>query len=153
MSLPLVSIMFFKQIIQQLPTWFANQQTPLVEDSGSYKRLRNWAISLENPKKHKPEKYNGKESVTNRTTDMNKYFKEASYSHSLHSAVSYFTGAAYELQMVSKEWNVGWLEQTWPDLRHLLVFSLDIFNKGKVARDKLACWHQIEDVSMFNDDF
>ena len=42
---------------------------------------------------------------------------------------------------------------TWPKLQEALIARFETLNKIKIARDKLAGWKQIKDVSSFNEDF
>ncbi len=41
----------------------------------------------------------------------------------------------------------------WTPLKEALTSRFETLNKEKIARDKLAKWKQLKDVSTFNDDF
>lgn len=153
MSSPPLSIESLAQVVQQLQTQILNQQTMLSEANESYKRLESRSTPSDKPKKHKPEKYDGKSSVTSWTIHMDNYLEDARDDESLPLAVSYLTGAAHEWWIVFRESDDGEHVQSWGELKKALVSRFDTLNKEKIARDKLARWRQVKDVPTFNNDF
>lgn len=153
MSSSPLSIESLAQIVQQLQSQIVNQQTLLAEANASYRRLENRTAPSDKPKKHKPEKYDGKGSVTSWAIHMDNYLEDATENDSLPLAISYLAGAAHEWWIVFRESDEGKQVQSWSNLRKALISRFDTLNKEKVARDKLARWRQVKDVPTFNDDF
>lgn len=82
---------------------------------------------------------------------MENYLRETSDQVSFNIALSYLSGAAHEgwiVYQISEGRKTG----TWSSLREVHTPRFDTLNKTKIARDKLAKWRQVKDVSSFNDD-
>lgn len=104
-------------------------------------------------KTNKPPSYKGKGSVTSWATHMDNYLRNVDPLVALPIAVSYLEDGAHEWWIVFKETNDGKVINSWPELRSAVVARFDTLNKEKVARDKLAKWKQVKDVTTFNQDF
>ena len=63
------------------------------------------------------------------------------------------TGNAHEWWIVFSKTSDGEGVQSWETLKQALVYRFETLNKEKIARDKLARWKQVKDVSSFNEDF
>ena len=105
------------------------------------------------PKPKQPESFKGKGSVSSWALQMSNYLAEVSEPRALSIAVSYLDGAAHEWWVVFKTTPAGQAVESWPALKVALLNRFETLNKVKIARDKLAKWKQIKDVSTFNDDF
>ena len=68
-------------------------------------------------------------------------------------AISYLEGPAHEWWIGYKNTEEGQQINTWPLLKEALIRRFESLNKVKIAREKLAKWKQIKDVSSFNEDF
>ena len=84
---------------------------------------------------------------------MSNYLQGVEDHQGLTIAISYLADGAHEWWIVFKETESGQSIKTWPDLKAALISRFDILNKEKIARDKLARWKQLKDVSSFNEDF
>jgi len=96
----------------------------------------NSRSSLIKPKK--PESFNGKSSVRNRITHVNKYFDNEQNPQAITVAVIYLHGAAHEWLLGYKETEEGKQVTTWPQLQEAPIGRFETLNKNKLARDKLA---------------
>lgn len=128
----------FVPVVQQLQSKIVNQQTLLAEADESYIHVENQTISSNRRKKHKPEKYVGKRSITSWSTHASHYVNNSSKSDSLPLAVSNLTGAAHEWRRVFNASGDGRLVQSWKDLRNVLVSHFETLKKKNIARAKLA---------------
>ena len=104
-------------------------------------------------KPRKPEPFNGKGSVRSWITHLNNYIGNEHNPHALSVAVSYLQGPAHEWWLGYKETEEGSQVKTWVKLQQALIGRFEARNKTKIARDKLAKWKQIKDVSSFNEYF
>ena len=84
---------------------------------------------------------------------MENYLGNASGSDAFKIALSYLTGSAHEWWIVHEKTPEGQAVKSWIELKNSLVQRFETLNKEKIARDKLARWKQIKDVSSFNEDF
>lgn len=107
----------------------------------------------EGAKIHKPAVFNGKGSVASWASQMENYLGSKTDDVGLHIALSYLQSTAHEWWMVFKETDKGQLVNSWSALKKALVERFETLNKTKIARDKLAKWKQIKDVTTFNEDF
>ena len=146
--------------LQTANTQLATQQNNLNEAASSYTQLkaeldelRAKRPSREQPKKNEPDKFTGKGSITSWVNQMDNYLSEVSEEEALPLAVSYLSGSAHEWWIVHHQTETGQLITTWAEMKESITSRFDTLNKEKVARDKLAKWRQIKDVSSFNDDF
>ena len=105
------------------------------------------------PKCKKPDSYKGKGSITSWITHMTNYVGNTPDNLALSIAVSYLEGSAHEWWIAFRQTPDGQAIATWSALQPALVNRFDTLNKAKIARDKLAKWKQMKDVSSFNDDF
>ena len=105
------------------------------------------------PKVNPPQTFKGKGSITSWVTHMSNYLQNTEDHQALTIAISYLADGAHEWWIVFKETELGRSIKTWPDLKAALVSRFDILNKEKIARDKLAKWKQLRDVTSFNEDF
>ena len=103
-------------------------------------------------KPRKPEPFNGKGSVRSWITHLSNYIGIEQNPHSMNVAVSYLQGTAHEWWLGYKETEDGSQVNTWTRLQQALIERFETRNKRKIARDKLAGWKQIKDVSSFNED-
>jgi len=160
-----ITIENLAQVVQDLQTQLQaansqinNQQNSLNDAAASYDRIREELQSIKTsdnpkPKKHQPEKFSGRGSITSWATHMDNYLANATDDDSLQLAVSYLSGAAHEWWIVYQKTDDGSEIKTWNCLRKAIISRFETLNKEKVARDKLARWRQVRDVSSFNDDF
>ena len=105
------------------------------------------------PKKNKPISFNGKGSVSSWCVQMSNYLGGRNDIDSMNIALSYLTGNAHEWWIVYSKTSDGESIQSWEGLKQALVYRFETLNKEKIARDKLARWKQVKDVSSFNEDF
>ncbi len=105
------------------------------------------------PKQKLPEPFKGKTSIKSWTTHMNNYLANSSTEEALPIAISYLQGHAHEWWIMYKETEEGQRITNWTQLKEALTSRFETLNKEKIARDKLAKWKQLKDVSTFNDDF
>ena len=84
---------------------------------------------------------------------MSNYLGSMPDDKALAVAISYLDGPAHDWWIVFKNSEQGRSINTWSLLQSVLISRFEILNKSKIARDKLAKWRQIKDVSAFNDDF
>ena len=105
------------------------------------------------PKKNKPSSFNGKGSVSSWCVQMDNYLGDHNNVESMNIALSYLTGMAHEWWIVYSKTDEGATIHSWPGLKQALAHRFETLNKEKIARDKLARWKQVKDVSTFNDDF
>lgn len=104
-------------------------------------------------KPKKPHSFNGKGSIRSWITHVSNYVGNDQNPQALTVAVSYLDGSAHEWWLGYKVTEEGSQIQTWPQLQEALIRRFETLNKIKIARDKLARWKQIKDVSSFNEDF
>ena len=107
------------------------------------------------PKSRKPVTYKGlgSESIISWTTHMDNYLLHTPPEEAMKIAISYLDGNAHEWWIVHQQTQDGAGLRTWPELKNALIARFDTLNKEKIARDKLAKWKQLKDVSQFNYDF
>lgn len=105
------------------------------------------------PKTRRPDSYTGKGSITSWITHMNNYLASTPDEEALQIAISYLDGAAHEWWIVYQKTVEGVSIKTWSELAPALRIRFETLNKTKIARDKLAKWKQVKNVSAFNDDF
>ena len=105
------------------------------------------------PTARRPDSFKGKGSVSSWAMQMANYIAEVPEPRAFNIAVSYLEGAAHEWWIVYKSTPEGQAVNSWPALKDALSNRFETLNKTKIARDKLAKWRQIKDVSAFNDDF
>ena len=153
------------QLQNQLQTATATinaQQESLNNAAASYGQLQSELRALKGapsehdtktPKKNKPSQFSGKGSILSWTTHMENYIGNMEGEQALQLAVSYLSGAAHEWWIVYHQGEEGKDVKNWEGLKKGLITRFDTLNKEKIARDKLARWKQIKDVSTFNDDF
>ena len=104
-------------------------------------------------KPNKPPSFRGKGSVTSWATHMDNFLRNIDPEQALPIAVSYLEDGAHEWWIVFKESEIGKQITNWNELRESVISRFDTLNKEKVARDKLAKWRQVKDVTTFNQDF
>ena len=144
------------QVIQDLQSQVSQSQKVI---DGLHNQLQVTQAAVNNDSSHskprvrRPESFSGKGSVTSWITHMSNYLGNTTDIDSLPIAVSYMTGSAHEWWIVYKNTAEGRTVTSWSRLKEGLVKRFDALNKEKIARDKLARWKQVKDVSAFNDDF
>ena len=150
------------QAYQQLLTQFNNAQNQLgalkneLQSNQAVQQMVTNAITNtqpSGPKVKQPDSFKGKGSVSSWATLMDNYIVNVPEPRALNIAVSYLEGTAHEWWIVYKSTTPGQAVTTWPALKVALLSRFETLNKVKIARDKLAKWKQIKDVSTFNDDF
>lgn len=109
------------------------------------------STSMIRPKK--PEPFNGRGSIRSWITHVSNYVGNGNSAQALTVAVSYLSGSAHEWWLVYKETEEGKQVGNWNQLQQALIRRFETLNKSKIARDKLARWKQVKDVSSFNEDF
>ena len=109
--------------------------------------------TTERPKLRKPELFKGKGSVHSWIEHMDNYLQGSEPTQALAIATSYLDGNAHEWWIVFRTTQEGSDVKTWDDLKEALRKRFQPLNKKKAARDKLAKWKQVKDVSSFNEDF
>lgn len=114
---------------------------------------RNGTRDHQNPKKNKPSSFNGKGSVSSWCVQMDNYLGQDRGMESLYVALSYLSGSAHEWWIVHEKSPEGQNIRTWGHFKDALVQRFETLNKEKIARDKLAKWRQVKDVTSFNEDF
>ena len=105
------------------------------------------------PKFKQPVNYTGKESILSWTTHMSNYLQKITDSEAMSIAVSYLQETVNQRWIKFRATDGGLEITTWPQLKDALVSRFDTLNREKFARDKLAKWKQLKDVSRFNEDF
>ena len=109
--------------------------------------------TTERSKLKKPETFTGKGSVRSWTVHMDNYLRGTPQEDGIPVAVSYLEGSAHEWWIAYQNTAEGRGITNWPLLKDALVKRFQPLNKEKIARDKLAKWKQVKDVSSFNEDF
>ena len=104
-------------------------------------------------KMKKPESFRGKGSITSWAVHMDNYTRSSPPDQAFLIAVSFLDGNAHEWWIVHSQTDEGRSVNTWQGLREALVKRFQPLNKTKIARDKLAKWRQLKDVSSFNEEF
>ena len=104
-------------------------------------------------KTKRPEAFKGKGSVRSWAVHMENYLRDTPLRDTLHVAASYLEGSAHEWWIVHRSTEQGRAVTDWSGLRDALIKRFEPVNKEKAARDKLAKWKQVRDVSAFNEDF
>lgn len=105
------------------------------------------------PKAKRPEAFKGKGSVRSWAVHMENYLRDTPLRDTIHIAASYLEGSAHEWWIVHQSTEQGRAMNDWSGLRDALIKRFEPVNKEKAARDKLAKWKQVKDVSAFNEDF
>ena len=116
-------------------------------------RQASSSTSSVEPQANKPQPFKGKGSILSWTTHMSNYLTNVDDTRALPIAVSYLVDGAHEWWIVFKDTEEGQSISTWSALKNALISRFDTLNKEKIARDKLAKWKQLRDVTSFNDDF
>ena len=141
----------------QLQTYQAALQSTQQELHAVKGALSSMKQQLQNSKStvkpSKPNIYQGKGSVLSWVTHMSNYLTQIDEKEGLSIAVSYLQGSGHEWWIAFANTDNGSKVTTWKDLKEALISRFDTIKKEKIARDKLARWKQIKDVSTFNDDF
>ena len=104
-------------------------------------------------KLRKPEPFRGKGSIQSWITHMENYTRGSSPQESFSIAISYLDGNAHEWWIVHQSTEEGNAINEWSPLKDALLKIFQSLNKVKIARDKLAKWRQVKDVTVFNEDF
>ena len=146
------------QAYQELQNNFNNSQNEIHglrnQLQTAQNQMQHVAPSSNSGPKHKrPDSYKGKGSITSWITHMTNYIGNTPDTHALSIAVSYLEGSAHEWWIAYHQTPEGQNIATWSALQPALIRRFDTLNKAKIARDKLAKWKQMKDVSSFNDDF
>lgn len=155
------------QAYQGLQQQFANAQSQIAtlqnELNGTRNELTNTQATLQQqtgasswqniPKPKRPDPFKGKGSVESWITHVTNYVSGIPGEQALAIAVSYLEGPAHEWWIGYQQTEDGQQVQTFDQLKPAISTRFESLNKVKVARDKLAKWKQIKDVSSFNDDF
>ena len=128
-------------------------QTKAALQTAQLQLVAKESTSTTMPKIKKPENFTGKESIISWTTHMSNYLQKIADPEAMSIAVSYLQDNAHEWWIKFKDTEEGRVISTWAQLKHGLISRFDTLNKEKVARDKLARWKQLKDVSSFNEDF
>lgn len=133
----------------------AAQQNALNEAANSYQNLRNDVYtSKPSPAKlNKPEKFKGKGSIKSWCTHMDNYLRDCTDTEGLALALIYLSGPAHEWWIAHQNTENWQTINTWSGLKIALITRFEVLDKEKIARDKLAHWKQLKDVSTFNEDF
>ena len=129
----------------------ANQANAELKQDLSVSRRTN--VSLETTKIKRPDAFKGKGSVQSWAVHMDNYLRDTPLRDCLHISASYLEGSAHEWWIVHQSTEEGKRINDWSALRAALIKRFEPLNKEKVARDKLAKWKQVKDVSSFNEDF
>ena len=141
---------------EQLQQQFTNAQNQIVGLQNQLAATQNViksGPSTKSPKPRKPDSFNGKGSIESWMTHMSNYVKDESEENAMAIAISYLEGPAHDWWIGHSQTEEGQLIQTWTALKSALASRFITLNKAKIARDKLAKWKQMKDVSSFNDDF
>ena len=136
-----------QQVTQALNT--ANQNNAALQQ-----RLQaQSSVQVPQVKLKKPESYKGRGSITSWVVHMDNYTRSSSPEQAFLIAVSFLEGNAHEWWIVHSLTEDGRSITTWQGLKEALVKRFQPLNRTKMARDKLAKWKQIKDVSSFNEEF
>ena len=84
---------------------------------------------------------------------MSKYIQNLGNHQALTIAISYLADRGHEWWIFFQETASDQSIKTRPDLKAALVLRFEILNKEKIAKEKLAKWKQLRDVSSFNENF
>ena len=152
--------------LQELANAYEQLQNQLASSQNQINDLQNRLLATQNtvqnqpanvtvraPKIRKPEAFKGKGSVQSWINHMSNYLSGETDNNAMIIAVSYLEGSAHEWWIGHSQTPEGQLVQTWSSLKDALSVRFETLNKSKIARDKLAKWRQVKDVSTFNDDF
>ena len=146
------------QAYEELQNNFNNSQNEILGLRNQLQATQNHvqqtgSSSNSGPKHKRPDSYKGKGSISSWITHMTNYIGSTPDSQALSIAVSYLEGSAHEWWIAYQQTTEGKAITTWSALQPALIRRFDTLNKAKIARDKLAKWKQMKDVSSFNDDF
>ena len=162
---PAQQLQELQQAIQQMRAELAQSQnmTQQVTQALTTANQNNAALqarlqaqsSVQSPqvKLKKPDSYKGKGSISSWVVHMDNYTRSSSPEHAFLIAVSFLEGNAHEWWIVHSLTEEGRNIVTWQGLKEALIKRFQPLNKTKMARDKLAKWKQVRDVSSFNEDF
>ena len=104
-------------------------------------------------KPKEPESFTGKGSVHIWITHVTNYIGSDQNPQAFSIDISYLEGPAHEWWIGCKEAEEAQQINIWRLLDEALIYRFEFLNSLKSARDKLAKWRQIKDVSSFNEDF
>ena len=155
------------QAYQELQQQFASSQGQIMqlqsELSGTRNQLSITQAALQNqgstagrhnlPKPKRPESYKGKGSIESWITHITNYVIGVPDEQALTIAASYLEGPAHEWWIVYRQTEEGRMVKTYDQFKVAIQARFETLNKVKIARDKLAKWKQVKNVSSFNEDF
>ena len=162
---PVMTLEQLTNAYQQLHHQFTNAQTQVSSLQNELSSTRNELMVAQGTiqgiqlspmstiKLRKPESFSGKGSIRSWITHMTNYVGDPNDPRALAIAVSYLHGTAHEWWLGFKDSEEGRQITTWAQLQDALIRRFETLNKIKIARDKLARWKQIKDISSFNEDF
>lgn len=84
---------------------------------------------------------------------MSSYLRGCTPEEAMYIAISYLEATVHEWWIVYQLTEEGQRIDTWDKLKSALLKLFQPLNNEKLARDKLAKWKQVKDVSTFNEDF
>ena len=159
MNTPNLNLQELANAYEQLQNQLANSQNQINDLQSRLLATQNTVqsqpsnVTVRAPKVRKPEAFKGKGSVQSWISHMSNYVNGETENNAMVIAVSYLEGPAHEWWICHSQTSEGQLIQTWSSLKDALSIRFETLNKAKIARDKLAKWRQVKDVSTFNDDF
>lgn len=138
----------FQQLSTELQT--TREELNQTRAEAAARQLGGGGRAQAKPNKPTPFKGDPKANVESWLSQMDLYTQGEDADRAFAVAVSYLEGDAHTWFQTYKTTNEV---RTWEELKEALLKRFNPLDKTLAARDKLARWRQVKDVSAFNRDF